>query len=104
MRDKANAAGLTQSEIEPQLDGAKLGEPSKEMVTELAPLIAQEWGLDPQVSPTLAAGLILAPWLWQSGSAYMALADLAKEKAEREKAKEARLAQSQTKKDGEALP
>jgi len=74
-------AGLTRSEITPQLDQALMGDKRKALVGELAPLVAQEWGVDPQLSPTAAVGLVLGPWLFATLTAYGTLARLATEKA-----------------------
>jgi len=80
---KARAAGLTGEDIKPQIQQAQLGEQRKQLVADLSPLVAEEFGLDPQVSPSLAVGLILAPWAFGAGTAYMTLAALAKERAAR---------------------
>jgi hypothetical protein len=74
-------AGLTRSEIAPQLDQTLMGDKRKALLGELAPLVAQEWGVDPQLSPTAATGLVLGPWLFGSLTAYFTLARLAAEKA-----------------------
>lgn len=77
---KAIEAGLTPDDIEPQLTQAEIGPENGEILAELAPLIMEEWGLDPQVSPTACAALILLPWAVSSAAAYIAIADLAKER------------------------
>jgi hypothetical protein len=76
----AQAAGLSRGEINPQLQRAMIGEKRKQIVADLTPLALQEWGLDPQISPTAAIGLMLGPWLFASCSAYFTLAALAAEK------------------------
>lgn len=73
-------AGLSTGEINPQLAQAQIGESQKALVGELAPLALQEWGLDPQISPTAAIAVVLGPWLFASASAYWTLAALAAEK------------------------
>jgi hypothetical protein len=78
-------AGLTPGEIQPQLERALLGDQRKAFVAELTPYALQEWGVDPQISPTAAIGLVLGPWLFASVSAYWTLASLAAEKLSREK-------------------
>ncbi len=82
---KAKGAGLTAEEIAPQMKQARLGEDRKQLLAELAPYIAQEHGLDPELSPTLAASLILGPWAFGAYTSFATLATLAKERAEREK-------------------
>lgn len=84
---KARAAGLSAGEIAPQVQQARLGEARKQMVADLSPLVAEELGLDPQLSPSLAVCLVLAPWAFGSATAYLTLATLAKERALREKTK-----------------
>jgi hypothetical protein len=91
LEGQGKLAGLTSEEIAPQLQRARLGESRKQLVADLAPYIAQEWGLDVEVSPTVAVCLILLPWAGGATMAYLTLAGLAKEKAAREKAKERRL-------------
>ncbi len=81
LESAALLAGLTRSEITPQLDQALMGDKRKALVGELAPLVAQEWGVDPQLSPTAAVGLVLGPWLFATLTAYGTLARLATEKA-----------------------
>lgn len=84
----ATAAGLTAEEIAPQLAQTQLGEKRKALIGELVPLAFQEWGVDPELSPTLAIGLMVVPWGFGAFSAYAQLSALAVEKAEREKAAE----------------
>lgn len=84
----AARAGLTPGEIAPQLARAQLGDQRKQLVADLTPYALQEWGLDPQISPTAAIGLILAPWTFGAVSAYWTLAGLAAEKLSREKARD----------------
>jgi|SRR6185369_5637307 len=88
LEGQGKLAGLTVEEIAPQLKRAELGERRKQLVAELAPYAAQEWGLDSEVSPTVAIGLLLVPWSLGAFMAYVTLAGLAKEKAEAEAARE----------------
>lgn len=81
----AHRAGLTQSDITPQLRQAALGDRRKDLVGKLAPLALEEWGLDPELSPTAAIGVLLVPWAFGATSAYWTLAKLAAEKAAKEK-------------------
>jgi hypothetical protein len=76
-------AGLTKTEILPQLKQAEIGDKRKALVGELAPLVAQEWGVDPQLSPSAAVAVVLGPWVFASVSAFFTLARLAEEKARR---------------------
>ena len=77
---KAIAAGLTDAEIEPQLEQCRLIEAQKDMVADLAPYVLEEWGVDAQVSPTVAVCLVLGPWLYGAVSAYSTLGELAKDR------------------------
>lgn len=81
----AKKAGLTTADISPQLERAQIPDESKQLVAELAPLALQEWGLDPQISPSAAIGVILVPWAFASVSAYFTLAGLAAERLAMEK-------------------
>lgn len=81
LEGQARRAGLTDAEIDPQIAQATLGESRKKLVAELTPLALQEWGLDAQLSPTVAICVLLGPWAFGAGTAYMTLAKLAKEKA-----------------------
>lgn len=83
----AKKAGLTPADISPQLERAQIPDESKQVVAELAPLALQEWGLDPQISPSAAIGVILVPWAFASVSAYFTLASLAAERLAMEKAR-----------------
>ncbi|MDX1943762.1 MAG: hypothetical protein SFU86_00015 [Pirellulaceae bacterium] len=74
-------AGLEERDIEPQLQQAQLGETRKETLANLAPYIAEEWGLDMNMSPTVAAVVLLAPWGVASVSAFKTLERLAEERA-----------------------
>jgi hypothetical protein len=84
----AGKAGLTPGEIGPQLERARLGDRRKGIIADLVPYALQEWGLDPQISPTAAIGLVLGPWAFASVSAYFTLAGLAAEKMARDKLRE----------------
>jgi len=81
----AHKAGLTQGDITPQLRQAALGDRRKEIIGKLAPMALEEWGLDPELSPTAAIGVLLVPWAFGATSAYWTLAKLAAEKAARER-------------------
>lgn len=85
IRTVAQAAGLTDAEIAPQLAQAELGERRKGMVAELVPMAMQEHGMETSMSPTTAILLLMAPWGFGASSAYLELAKLAAEKAERDK-------------------
>jgi len=78
-------AGLEQNEIMPQLRQAAIGDRRKELVGKLAPMAIEEWGLDPELSPTAAIAVLLGPWAFAAISAYWTLAKLGAEKAAREK-------------------
>ena len=80
LRRLGSSAGLTTGEISDCVERAKLGEIRKQAVVDLAPAIAAEWGLDPKVSPTLAAAAVLSPW---GVGAYLSLKSLAETAAER---------------------
>lgn len=88
MEDVGKKAGLTIQEIEPQLKQGKMGEKRKALLGKLTPLALKEHGLDAEVSPTVAIGVIFVPWALSAGTAYMTLARLAREKAERDRKKE----------------
>jgi hypothetical protein len=88
----AKLAGLTADEIEPQLKQAKLGDTRKDIVADLTPYALKEWGLDAELSPTVAICCLLGPWSLSAVTAYLALASLAKEKMEREKKEKERKA------------
>jgi len=75
--------GLTRTEIAPELEKAAIGDRRKALVGELAPLVLEEWGVDPQLSPTTAVALVLGPWVAASTGAIMTLTRLAEEKARR---------------------
>lgn len=77
LEEKALAAGLSQAEIEPQLKRAALGPGRKKLLGDLTPLIAKEWGIDPEISPTAAALTLLVPPMFGAASAYMTLSKLA---------------------------
>ncbi len=81
----ARQAGLTHGDITPQLRQAALGDRRKELIGKLAPLALDEWGIDPELSPTAAIGVLLVPWAFGATSAYWTLAKLAAEKAARER-------------------
>lgn len=81
---KAIRAGLTPAEIDPQLSLAQLPVAEKKLVGDLAPYVAQEWGLDPNLSPTVAVAMILTPWGFGALTAFLTLSTLAKEKAARD--------------------
>ena len=83
----AQRAGLQQKDITPQLAQAAIGERRKQIVADLTPLALQEWGLDPQISPTAAILLILGPWMFSATSAWLSLASLAAERLALEKAR-----------------
>lgn len=83
----AKKAGLSAGDISPQLERARIPEESKAVVAELAPLALQEWGFDPQISPSAAIGVILVPWVFASVSAYFTLAGLAAERLAMERAR-----------------
>lgn len=85
IREAGQAAGLTLPEIQPQLDQAQLGETRKGIVADLTPYALKEWGLEPEMSPTVAICFLLAPWSFGAYTAFLSLARLAKEKAERER-------------------
>ena len=87
IRTVATAAGLTEAEIAPQLAQAELGERRKGMVADLIPMAMQEHGMEASMSPTTAIFLLIAPWGVGASSAYMELAKLAAERAERDKTK-----------------
>src|SRR6266850_809133 len=78
-------AGLTQGDISPQLRQAALGDRRKELIGKLTPLALEEWGMDPELSPTAAIGVMLLPWAFAATSAYYTLAKLAAEKVAMEK-------------------
>ena len=80
-------AGLTAAEMEPHLTQTRLGESRKQLIGELSPLVLQEWGLDPRLSPSVAVGFLLGPVALAAVSAYFTLAKLATEKQAMEKAK-----------------
>lgn len=80
----ATAAGLSHEEIEPNLKPASIGPGRRKLVGDLVPYIAEEWGLDPEVSPTGAALFVLLPPAFGALTAYLTLAKLAQEKARRE--------------------
>lgn len=84
---QAKKAGLESAEIDPQLKQAEFGEGRKKLLGDLAPYVCEEWGIDPEMSPTLAACLIVGPWIGGMTASYLALASLAKEKAEHERSK-----------------
>lgn len=88
LEGQGRAAGLSDAELSPQLKQAALGEDRKTLVADLAPYVLQEWGLDAEVSPTLAVLLVLLPWGFGSATAYFTLARLAKEKARRDTERE----------------
>jgi len=88
LEGQGKLAGLSTEEIAPQLKRAQLGDGRKQVLADLAPYVAMEWGVDVEVSPTIAALLIVVPWAGGAAMAYFTLAGLAKEKAAREKAKE----------------
>jgi hypothetical protein len=77
-------AGLTDEDISPQLKQAELGESRKQIVADLTPYMLAEWGVDAQMSPTVAVALILTPWGFGSVTAYLTLARIAEEKEKRE--------------------
>ncbi|MGZ5508197.1 MAG: hypothetical protein ACXWKH_17635, partial [Limisphaerales bacterium] len=81
----AAKAGLGKDEIEPQIKQAQLGEENKEILAELAPHICEEWGIDPELSPSVMAGVILVPYLGSFGMAMWTLTKLATEKALKDK-------------------
>lgn len=84
IESKGKLAGLTIEEIEPQLRQAALSDAQKDLVGELAPHVLQEWGMSPELSPTVAVAVILAPWSFAGISAFRTLSKLAEEKAARE--------------------
>ena len=73
-------AGLEKAHIIPQLQQAQISPKRKELLGKLAPLVLEEWGIDPQMSPTLAAGVLLGPPMFAAASAYWTLAKLAIER------------------------
>jgi len=81
LEGQGKLAGLSAEEIAPQLNRAQLGDTRKQLVADLAPYVAQEWGLDVEVSPTVAVGLVLLPWGLGAFMAYLTLTKLAKERA-----------------------
>lgn len=70
-------SGLTMGEVAPQLKQAAMGEKRKETIGQLTPLMLEEWGINPKMSPTVAVCALLGPWALAAGSAYLTLADLA---------------------------
>jgi hypothetical protein len=84
----ALAARLSTADIAPHLQQTEIGEKRKEFVARLAPLALKEWGIDPQLSPTTAIALVLAPWAYGALSAYKTLANLALERAKRDAERE----------------
>jgi len=78
-------AGLTTTEIEPQLKQVLLGKERKQLVADLTPFAMKEWGMDPEMSPTAAIGLLLGPWAFGAVTAYLTLAKLAEQKLTMEK-------------------
>jgi hypothetical protein len=74
------AAGLEQHEIQPQLARAQLPTDKKHLVGDLAPLVLQEWGVDPEISPTAAVLGLVGPWMFASWSAFSTLRELALER------------------------
>lgn len=86
---KARLCGLTEDEIDPQIAKGRIGEKRKDLVAKLTPHAIKEWGLDPNLSPTVAIGLVMLPWSFGAGTAFLTLSSLAKQKAARDaKAKE----------------
>lgn len=77
---EAVRAGLTVAEVAPQLRQAAMGEKRKETIGQLAPLVLEEWGVNPQMSPSVAVCALLGPWLLAATSAYLTLAKLASER------------------------
>lgn len=73
-------AGLKREEIAPQLHRTQIPEERKDLVAELTPLALEELGADAKVSPSVAIGLMLGPWVLASVSAYTTLSRLAAEK------------------------
>jgi hypothetical protein len=82
---KARAAGLTDEEIATQIGQAQLGEDRKQLVAELMPFVLEEYGVNSQLSPTLAVSLVLAPWAFGSYTAFTTLSALARERARQPK-------------------
>ena len=80
----AKLAGLSQGEINPQLRQAEIGSSRKELVAKLMPMALQEWGLDAEMSPTAAIGVLLVPWGFGALTAYLTLAKLAEDRQKRE--------------------
>lgn len=80
LAQKASAAGLTRGEIEPQLEDVRFTDNEKDSLEELTPLILEEWGIDPQVSPSAVAAAILIPRGHAYFSALNTLTELAKER------------------------
>jgi len=85
MQDIASRAGLEPGEINTQLARAQIGPQRREIVSKLTPLALQEWGIDPQISPTACIGITLAPWVFATVTAYFTLAGLAAERLSMEK-------------------
>lgn len=88
IRKAGAGAGLTADELRPQLERAQIGDRRIDVLVSLAPDICREWGLDPSLSPSTAAGLILAPWGFGAYTAFTTLAKIAKDREARELAKE----------------
>lgn len=87
---QALRAGLTHADIAPQLEQTKLGDRRRAIVAELVPLALAEHGLDPEMSPTTALGLVLVPWGFGAYTAYAELGKLAAEKAARDERERSR--------------
>jgi len=81
----AAKAGLDKEDIEPQIKQAALGEENKAILADLAPHICDEWGIDPELSPSVMAGIILVPYVGSFGMALFTLSKLATEKALKDK-------------------
>lgn len=77
IEEVALKAGLTKAEIIPQLQQAQLPPDRKVLMGELLPLVLEEWGIDPQLSPTAALLGLTIPYAFAASSAYMTLAKLA---------------------------
>src|SRR5258706_8139859 len=76
----AKLAGLTQSEIETQLEQGQLGDSRKKLISDLTPYVFEEWGIDPELSPTTAILLLVGPVAFATVTAYWSLAKLAEKK------------------------
>lgn len=81
---QALACGLESVDISAQLERATISPKSKEYMGDVFPLMLQEWGLNPNVSPTVAFAAVFVPWAMGATTAFMGLFKLAKEKAARD--------------------